>query len=445
MAHRVAVPQELLIGSSLTATQAATATILRCLHTLVAAPEIVFLATLAAMLFRPPDLPFHSLDRIAFLLLSSVVGLKILLERQPFQIPILVTWPMFGLLLLGFFSLLSQPYDPQNWSVFAAKWAVPFAFYEISGLVFQDAASLRRLELFLLAVLGYLSLVAVLFLLDASQFVLPPYIVNEHLGIHADRARGPFLQAVANGVTLNMLALIGLDSFRRRRLGGLPALFFFVGVPLAIVATKTRAVWLSFAGSVAWLVICSNVRVRRPCIFLILAGTVVTLLGRTFADANTSLSSRLEDSSPVEFRLVIYQTALDMFREKPFLGWNSNQVQPELAKRIYDFHQTAFFFHNTYLEIAVAHGLFGVLFYAWLILDLFRVGRSCRPHLPNQEGGFLDEGFRSIWPVLLAVYLLNASFVVMNYQFVNALLFTIAGLLSAQNHTARARLQAFRD
>jgi len=33
----------------------------------------------------------------------------------------------------------------------------------------------------------------------------------------------------------------------------------------------------------------------------------------------------------------------------------------------------------------------------------------------------------------------------MNYQFVNALLFTIAGLLSAQNHTARARLQAFRD
>src|SRR5437867_2559986 len=136
MAHRVAVPQELLIGSSLTATQAATATILRCLHTLVAAPEIVFLATLAAMLFRPPDLPFHSLDRIAFLLLSSVVVLKILLERQPFQIPILVTWPMFGLLLLGFFSLLSQPYDPQNWSVFAAKWAVPFACYEISGIVF---------------------------------------------------------------------------------------------------------------------------------------------------------------------------------------------------------------------------------------------------------------------------------------------------------------------
>ena len=139
----------------------------------------------------------------------------------------------------------------------------------------------------------------------------------------------------------------------------------------------------------------------------------------------------------------MYQTALDMFREKPLLGWNSDQVQPELAKRICDFHQPAFFFHNTYLEIAGEHGVFGLVLYGWLIVDLFRVGRNSRPHLPNEERGFLDEGFRSLWPVLLAVYLLNASFVVMNYQFVNALLFTIAGLLSAQNHSPTPRLHAF--
>jgi hypothetical protein len=49
------------------------------------------------------------------------------------------------------------------------------------------------------------------------------------------------------------------------------------------------------------------------------------------------------------------------------------------------------------------------------------------------EGGFLDEQFRALWPLLLGVYLLNASFVVMNYQFVNGFLFTLAGLLVAQN------------
>ena len=38
-----------------------------------------------------------------------------------------------------------------------------------------------------------------------------------------------------------------------------------------------------------------------------------------------------------------------------------------------------------------------------------------------------------VWPVMVAVYLFNGSFVVMNYQFVNGLLFTIAGILAAQN------------
>jgi hypothetical protein len=35
------------------------------------------------------------------------------------------------------------------------------------------------------------------------------------------------------------------------------------------------------------------------------------------------------------------------------------------------------------------------------------------------------------------VYLVNASFVVMSYQFVNGLLFTIAGMLAAQNRRAK--------
>jgi hypothetical protein len=35
--------------------------------------------------------------------------------------------------------------------------------------------------------------------------------------------------------------------------------------------------------------------------------------------------------------------------------------------------------------------------------------------------------------VLLAVYVFNAFFVAMNYQFVNALIFTLAGVLAAQN------------
>ena len=47
--------------------------------------------------------------------------------------------------------------------------------------------------------------------------------------------------------------------------------------------------------------------------------------------------------------------------------------------------------------------------------------------------GFLDEKFRVVWPLILGAYLINATFVVMNYQFVNGLLFAIAGMLAGQN------------
>jgi putative inorganic carbon (HCO3(-)) transporter len=406
----------------------------RPLHAAMVAPEMLFLATLAIMLFRPPDLQFYWLDRIAFLVLLFVVALRTLALRRRVALADPAMWPMAAMLLLGLCSLLVQPYDPQSWSVFAAKWVVPFALYHVAGSVFDNAASVRRFESFTLVVLGYLCLIALLFLFGAKELIFPRYILDEGLGIHADRARGPFLQAVANGVTLNILGLIALNSFRRGRLKGVTALLLAMALPLAILATQTRAVWLSFAGSVPVLMLLSSSkRVRRACLCLILAGGVGVLTALSFEDTSTSFFARLEERSPVEFRVVMYQTGLDMFLEKPLTGWGLGDLQPELAKRVYDFHQPAFFFHNTYLEIAVQHGLLGLTLYLWIVVNLFRLGRKRHPHVAASGVVFMDEQFRSLWPVLVAVYLFNGCFVVMNYQFVNGLLFTMAGMLAAQN------------
>jgi hypothetical protein len=59
--------------------------------------------------------------------------------------------------------------------------------------------------------------------------------------------------------------------------------------------------------------------------------------------------------------------------------------------------------------------------------------------LSESDGPFASSHFRKLWSLLLGVYLLNASAVVMNYQFVNALVFTIAGILAAQT-AGRERL-----
>ena len=406
----------------------------RPLHALIVAPAQLFLATMALMLFHPPDFNFHSIDRFAFGVLILVVLLRVCVLRQPLQLRGPVTWPMLALLLFAFCGVISQPNDAETWSLFAAKWLVPFSLYQLAAYIFNDAQSLRKFETFSLTVLAYLSLTAIFFMMDAKQFIFPRYILDEGLGYHADRARGPFLQAVANGVTLNLLGLVALNSFRRKRLRGVLALLFLTALPLAIVATRTRAVWLSFALSILLLLFFSpSRRLRRACLCFVLAGGIGLAAVVTFADRNTSLSDRLEERGPVMFRMAVYQAGWEMFLAKPLAGWGATDMQTELSKRISDFHQEQFFFHNTYLEIVVQYGLVGLLLYLWVVVDLFKLGRTRSVISTRTDSGFLDQQFRALWPLLVVVYLLNGSFVVMNYQFVNGYVFAVAGLLAAQN------------
>jgi putative inorganic carbon (HCO3(-)) transporter len=401
------------------------------IQALIVAPDLLFIAALGLMLFHPLELNSYCCDRAAFGLLILVVVLRAFALQQPLQISRQVTWPMLGLLTLALCGVLAQPYDPETWSVYAAKWLVPFALFQLAIHVFDNRESLRRFETFALIVLGYLSVIAILFMAGANEFIYPRYILDEGLGIHADRARGPFLQAVANGVALNLLGLVALDSFRRKRLRGMLAVLVLAALPLAIVATKTRAVWLSFAASIlALFLFAPSQRLRRACLCLALAGSLGLLAYVSMAGENRSLSDRLEESGPVKFRMAVYQAGWEMFLKKPLAGWGAVPMQAELSKRISEFHQEQFYFHNTYLEVLVQYGLAGFALYVWLIVDLFRVGRK-RKGLP--DGVFLDGQFRWMWPLFLGVYLLNGSFVVMNYQFVNGFLFTVAGLLVAQN------------
>jgi O-antigen ligase len=150
-----------------------------------------------------------------------------------------------------------------------------------------------------------------------------------------------------------------------------------------------------------------------------------------------SLAQRTMDRSPIEFRTEMYSAGWQMFVEKPILGWgNEHDIQAEVEKRVSSFHPEYYVFHNTFLEIAVERGLLGLGFYAWLMICLFRLAKRDTDSAEIDDA-FSNPQFRRLWPLLLGVYLLNASAVVMNYQFVNAVLFTIAGILATQTSGKR--------
>jgi O-antigen ligase len=410
---------------------------LRPLHALTIAPAALFLAALTAMLLRHPDVSFYEIDRVAFLLLIVGVTARAVVMRQRMLVVERATWPMLGLILLAVASVIGQPFDNETWCLLAAKFIVPFSLFHLAALAFREERWRRNFELFALLVLAYLCFTSIAFLVGAKSLIFPRFILDVSLGYHADRARGPLLQAVANGVSLNLLGLLALHSLLRGRIRGLKAAALLISLPVAILATMTRAVWLSFVVSVGFLIFRSHERrLRRICIALSIVGALGLLCVLNSDDQRRALGDRLYESGPVDFREAVYAGGWQMFLEKPLTGWGINQMPAELARHVSGYREKELYPHNTYLELLVEHGVFGLALYAWLMWEIFKLGRGAVPRA--ERYGLLSQQFHAMWPVLLGVYWVNAAVVVMNYQFVNGLLFTMAGMLAAQRRRAVA-------
>jgi len=416
--------------------------VLRPLQVLMAAPTLLFLAALTAMLLRHPDVAFYEIDRVAFgLLVVGVSGRAVVLRQRLFVME-RVTWPMLGLTALALASVIGQPFDNETWSLLASKLIVPLALFHLAGLVFTEERQFRQFELFALVVLAYLSFTAIAFLSGAHALIFPRFILDESLGFHADRARGPLLQAVANGVSLNMLGLLALHAYRRGSVQGVKVVVLLASVPIAILATMTRAIWVSFAGTVVVLVFFSKDRLsknralRRAGVGLVLMAGIVPIVLLSSHELGCALSDRLVERGPVDYRAAVYAGGWQMFLERPLTGWGFHQMPAELPRHVTGYNEKVLYPHNTYLELLVEHGVAGLALYLWLMWEMWRLGRGAIPE--GEKDGFLDRQFHRLWPILLAVCWVNAAMVVMSYQFVNGLLFTMAGMLAAQRRRAEA-------
>jgi hypothetical protein len=205
---------------------------------------------MTVFLFRPPDLDLYHADRIALGLLVFFVALRSLAlgERIPFVAG--VSLPLLGLVVLAVLRALREPFDSQTWSLVASKFVVPFVLFHVAILVFRGAPTNKHFEIFVIFALAYLVFTAIAFLVDARTVIFPRFILDDSLGIHADRARGPFLQAVANGMSLNMLGILAIVLAQKRRK---MVLLLWMVLPLAVL----------FLGKV-WAPNCVHSERRQP-------------------------------------------------------------------------------------------------------------------------------------------------------------------------------------
>ncbi len=415
----------------------AASVLLRPLQLIVAVPELMFVSTLTVFLFRPPDLELHHLDRIAFALLCAALLLRVAAAAEKIWPVSRLIWPMSGLLAFTVVDLLSQPFNAQSWSLAAAKFGVPYVLFFAAGVVFVTPRAMRWFEVFCLVALGYLTLVSIAALAGARELIFPGYILNPNLGIHFERARGPFLQAVANGLALTLLGVIALDALRAGRISRLTAACLLVPLPVAILATMTRAVWISFALVVGAVVLQSKGILRRAGFGVAVVTVGLAVLVVCLPGVSASVEERAGERGPIEVRMAVYRAAGDMLAERPLLGWGVNRMPTEVAARMENYRLDAYWAHNTYLEILVEQGIVGLGLYLWILIGLLRL-TAAPGREEEMETTLLNSGFRRAWPLMLAVYAFNGFFVVLNYQFVNALMFSVAGMLSAQNRRLKA-------
>jgi putative inorganic carbon (HCO3(-)) transporter len=408
--------------------------LLRPLHLGLAFPSVLYVAAMAVFLFRPPDLFSFYADRIAFGILVFFVALRTMALRDKIPFFAGLSLPMLGLAALAVLRVLREPFDAQIWSIIASKYIVPFALFHLAVLVFRGASQRRHFEIFIVVALAYLVFTAVAFLVDARSFIFPRFILDESLGFHPDRARGPFLQAVANGVSLNILGILVIALSQTRKA---VATCLWMVLPLAVLATMTRAVWISFA--VSTIVLGFRLIERRLQAACALLAVVGLAIGLAIGLSNTSLKSALWDRTgergPVEARLSVYDAGWAMFRERPLTGWAAGGMYAELARRMEGYHLRTYYVHNTYLALLVEFGVPGLALYGILFFNLFRLSFASSGHAPPGERGPV-AALRKVWPIVLSVYLFNAFFVDMAYQFVIGLVFTVAGMLCASEESA---------
>ena len=400
--------------------------LLRPLQLGLAFPSVLYLAAMTVLLFRPPDLDFYHADRIALGVLVFFVAMRSLALREKIPFVAGLTLPMLGLVVLAVIRALRDPFDAQTWSLVASKFVVPLVLFHVAILIFRGASARRHFEIFVILALAYLVVTAIAFLVDIRALIFPRFILDDSLGIHADRARGPFLQAVANGMSLNILGILAISLAQKQRT---VVLLLWLALPLAVLATMTRAVWIAFAFSTVALGFRLGLpRLRRACLGLVLIGAATTLaIGFTDNSLANTVRERTAERGPVEVRMAVYDAAWNMFQERPLTGWTAGGMYAELARRMQGYHLRTFYVHNTYLSLLIVFGVPGFVLYGILFFNLFRLGRT---RAAADQSPPLNA-LRKAWPILLCVYLFNAFFVDMAYQFVIGLIFTVAGMLCA--------------
>jgi len=307
---------------------------------------------------------------------------------------------------------------------------VPFAMFIFAPLIFPGARE-RAVLLGTLVLTGaYLGLTALFETIGADGLVWPRYILDSGIGIHTERARGPFAEAVANGLALYVCgaaAVVALVTWRRP-IARVAATGVMLLCAAGLLFTLTRSIWL--ASAVATVVILLARRpLRRYVIPAALFATLAVVATFAFVPSLADLArQRQGDERSIWDRQNLNAAGLRMVAERPLEGFGfgaSRTKSLDYVRQADDSPLTGaeVKIHNVFLDLTVQLGVLGALL--WGAAFLLAVGvAALRRGPPGLEPWRL---------ALLAITLqglLVQNLIPGSYVFPILLTWTIAGFIN---------------
>jgi O-antigen ligase len=300
---------------------------------------------------------------------------------------------------------------------------VPFLLFWIAPAAFPSDRERRILLATLLGVGVYLGVTAFLEIVGPISLVLPRYIADPNIGLHFGRARGPFVEAAANGLALLICATAAAMAMFQWRHKTLPAIVLAI-CALGVVFTLTRQIWL--AAVVGTVVAMLSRRELRAYLLptAVVAAVAVVAVFAVVPGLSGGAQERLDSRLPVWDRLNSNAAALRMAEAKPLLGfgWSTSADHPEFYEQAADRPLTVVDRpHNVFIAYAAELGVIAAL--AWVACIVVALAQA----LPRRGPPDLDV-WRTGLVVVACGWVVVANLTPMNYAFCHSVFWLWLGI-----------------